>query len=148
MTQIRMKLVLAILLGHALLSTAAGQFEDCGVANPGGLTGKSAIVNGDQALPHEFPWVAVVKCLDSGDVCTGSVIGDRWVMTSAQCVEECDRWEVTVGVYDRGDPDAYAQTFTTTRGYVNKEFVAWSYSNDIALVGLPQALEFNGERVG
>ena len=64
---------------------------DCGVANlrmdPVG--NEDRIVGGVQAFPNKFPWQSFVKVeTSSGKIsyCGGSLIDDRWILTTARCV--------------------------------------------------------------
>ena len=64
---------------------------DCGVANlrmdPVG--NEDRIVGGVQAFPNKFPWQSfVIVETSSGKIsyCGGSLIDDRWILTTARCV--------------------------------------------------------------
>lgn len=69
-------------------TTLSYSYGDCGVANWMD-EGTDRIVGGVQAIPNEFPWQAFVKVeTNAGNIyyCGGSLIADRWILTSARCV--------------------------------------------------------------
>lgn len=53
--------------------------------------GDSRILHGLNAKPGEWPWIVQIKvCKPNSDceVCTGSLIGSRWLITAGHCVDE------------------------------------------------------------
>ena len=72
-------------------TTQTPSFAVCGVAN-----GNGKIYGGNETEPNEFPWQAVLKVdwiIGTGNTtanvssyCGGSLIGDRWILTSASCL--------------------------------------------------------------
>jgi hypothetical protein len=77
-------------------NTSTRSFEECGVANSNSLLsaasddgGSSRIAGGDLASPNEFPWQAFLNVgMTSGATyyCGGTLIADRWILTSANCL--------------------------------------------------------------
>jgi hypothetical protein len=69
-------------------TTPSYSYGGCGVANL--MDGETdRIVGGVQAIPNEFPWQAFVKVETNAGIiyyCGGSLIADRWILTSARCV--------------------------------------------------------------
>jgi hypothetical protein len=73
-------------------TTPTPSFADCGVAN----AGNGKIYGGNETEPNEFPWQAVLKVdwiigtgnttANTSSYCGGSLIGDRWILTSASCL--------------------------------------------------------------
>jgi V8-like Glu-specific endopeptidase len=64
-------------------ATATPSYAECGVANDE-MTSKSP-----ETLPNEFPWQAILQVVNSLEThfCGGSLIADRWILTSASCLE-------------------------------------------------------------
>jgi secreted trypsin-like serine protease len=64
-------------------------FADCGVANDVNRTVDGKIVGGVETAPNEFPWQALLQVeMENGDTsrfCGGSLISERWILTSAGC---------------------------------------------------------------
>jgi hypothetical protein len=66
---------------------ATPSYAECGVANE---MATSKIIGGGETAPNEFPWQAillVVKSNNETNSCGGSLIADRWILTSASCLE-------------------------------------------------------------
>ena len=70
-----------------ILSTQTPSFADCGVTN---VSGK--VYGGIETAPNEFPWQALllveksISGRNSSEFCEGTLIGDRWILTSASCM--------------------------------------------------------------
>ena len=71
-------------------TTQTPSFAVCGVAN-----GNGKIYGGNETEPNEFPWQAVLKVdwigkdnttANASSYCGGSLIADRWILTSASCL--------------------------------------------------------------
>ena len=58
----------------------------CGEANP---ATDHRIIGGKEASPNQFPWLVAIFA-DSW-FCSGSLIGEEWVMTAAHCVDGSSR---------------------------------------------------------
>ena len=54
---------------------------DCGLPGP-----SERIVGGDEATPHQYPWMAALF-IDDKWFCGGSLISDQWVMTAGHCAD-------------------------------------------------------------
>uniref|UniRef100_A0A3B1KEU3 Chymotrypsinogen B, tandem duplicate 3 n=1 Tax=Astyanax mexicanus TaxID=7994 RepID=A0A3B1KEU3_ASTMX len=66
----------------SLVSAAYG----CGVpAIPPVVTGYARIVNGEEAVPHSWPWQASLQDFTGFHFCGGSLINENWVVTAAHC---------------------------------------------------------------
>ena len=47
------------------------------------------LTNGKEVVDGTWPWLAAISAEESGDMfCGGTLISDKWVVTSAHCVEE------------------------------------------------------------
>jgi len=86
-----------------------------------------AIVGGSQADEGEFPFMASIQSKGQdgtdGHFCGGSVIGARWVLTAAHCLEGTKPGEIQVGV-GRTDIDdlSQGQTLAVDRIEVHPDY--------------------------
>merc|ERR1711976_101988 len=51
------------------------------------------IVNGETAIPHEFPFMAALMNLNR-QFCGGSLIDDNHILTAAHCVAHMSKYDV------------------------------------------------------
>jgi hypothetical protein len=82
--------ILTPLTQSQISSSGRASYADCGVANDK-VTSK--IIGGGETAPNEFPWQAILVVKSESDEsdethqCGGSLIADRWILTSASCLE-------------------------------------------------------------
>ena len=67
-------------------------------------------------------------------------------MTAAHCVADCTQGvEITVGIHDTFKPDSFSKTITAERAIYYEGYDPVTIHDDIAVVKLPQPIEYNGE---
>jgi len=105
------------------------------------------IVGGEAARPHEFPWQASMRRLSTNShFCGGFIINDRWIMTAAHCMEgETPAiLSVVIGDHTRNDnSNTVRRALTVEQIIMHEDYDDWDYYNDIALVKVTEAIEFN-----
>lgn len=105
------------------------------------------IVNGEDAYDGEFPWT--VSILFHGDHgCGGAIIGRRWILTAAHCVQryELHHIKVRVGEYNLYKPEDKhrSRDFTVDRlTIVHPNFTTSDFYNDIALLHLTKTIQYD-----
>lgn len=110
------------------------------------------IVGGQEADPGEWPWqVALVsKGNDPGDgqFCGGALIGERWVLTAAHCVDTADTnsLDIVVGIHDLVTVDAGAVRVALSQIVVHPGWSDVTKDNDIALLKLAQPIAERARR--
>ncbi|XP_063597951.1 transmembrane protease serine 9-like [Penaeus indicus] len=117
--------------------------EDCGVATVS--VADSRIVGGADASSGEFPWqVGLATEFPSGaGACGGSLIKSNWVLSAAHCFFDDNGVAATSVVVQYGSTNLATATEVTAKRYITHEnYDASSYLHDIALVELPQALDY------
>ena len=90
----------ASILCAALLAVALAKNDpNCGTKGP--LLTRPGIVNGQNARPHEFPWMVSLQYLSGFHFCGGAIINKQWVVTAAHCVEQLktDKFKMVCGKY-------------------------------------------------
>jgi len=111
----------------------------CGLENPG----KDRIVGGHEAAENEWPW-QVALFIDDAWFCGGSIISDEYIMTAAHCADGASYFNILAGAHDvRADSEPHRVEITSYEGFTHPEWDPNTLSNDIALVRLPEKIEFN-----
>ncbi|XP_030582099.1 chymotrypsin A-like [Archocentrus centrarchus] len=113
-----------------------GAAYGCGVpAIPPVITGYARIVNGEEAVPHSWPWQVSLQDYTGWHFCGGSLINEYWVVTAAHCdVSSSDR--VILGEHDRSSNTENIQTMTVGRVFKHPNYNGFTINNDILLVKL------------
>ena len=115
---------------------------DCGKEN-----NSEKIVGGDEAKPHQFPWlVAIFVHSSEGDwFCSASLISEEWVMTAAHCADGAISARVVIGAHNVDQSESEAQEITASE-FVVHELWSWNnLHNDIALIKLPEPAILSGD---
>ncbi|XP_014661407.1 PREDICTED: mite allergen Der f 3-like [Priapulus caudatus] len=97
------------------------------------------VVNGREAVPHEFPWMAVIETPNfEGITCGGAIIDECHVITARHCVGKLTSEDVTVklGKHSIQIAEVTEQTFSVDGMNVHPTF-------DVALVRLNTAAILN-----
>ncbi|KAL0278299.1 UNVERIFIED_CONTAM: hypothetical protein PYX00_000156 [Menopon gallinae] len=99
---------------------------------------ESRIVGGQEVPPHQAPYQAG---LYMGDIfCGGSLINERYVLTSAQCASKAMRPVVILGAHRIKEKEREQQQYVATKVILHPH---WDkFYSDVALVMLPQNIKF------
>ncbi|KAL5291649.1 hypothetical protein ACFFRR_010822 [Megaselia abdita] len=110
------------------------------------------ILGGNTAAPKQFPYQVGISTKKNGGFywCGGSVLSDKWVLTAAHCVVgEIDSLLLIFGAIDRQNPYEVGQSRQNISKFEDGQIIVHplynpsKISNDVALVRLPQKLEFS-----
>ncbi|NXB22806.1 ACRO protein, partial [Rhagologus leucostigma] len=77
-------------------------------------------------------------------ICAGALIGQRWVLTAAQCFNGAGsvlEWKVVIGATDLTQPGPKAEVFQVKRILVHQSYEASTAWNNIALLELDQPVD-------
>ena len=112
------------------------------LANQTGLSNTN-IIGGSTTDITEVPWQVAIK-RNGGCHCGGSIVGSRWILTAAHCIQgyTLSTLSVVAGV-SRLDQTG-GQTRTISTAYVHPDYNSTTIQNDIALVYLSSALDLSG----
>lgn len=99
------------------------------------------ITNGYTAKRGQFPWqVSII--IDGSYFCGGSLISDDWVLTAAHCANGFTSFDVTLGSSRVDTLDPGSRTALSRSSFMHEEYESSSINNDIALIKLPQTIDF------
>ena len=104
------------------------------------------IINGTQAIMHEYPQLVSIKFEDFHH-CGGTLLNGNTVLTAAHCVYDIKNWSrddfdyynmnVVLGEYDLDKMYGVEKVFKITRIIVHDSYdneMAYLYGNDVALI--------------
>ncbi len=131
-------------------------FRECG-RQPSGRRKRSdgwhpAIIRGVEAQRNSWPWMSSLRLKGSGTHFCGSAIIDRWwILTAAHCLLEPDSdilipvaaVKVVVGDHVTTAHDPSEREYFPKQFLLHEDFNRTTMDNDIALIKLTQAIEYN-----
>ena len=106
------------------------------------------VVNGEEASPHEFPWIVSMLDLDGDWFCGGSILTEDYVITAAHCVDWMEPHEalIRIGDHDNSDPDDTdynkKQSIKIKKIIIHSKYDTETTNNDIALLKLKTRIDF------
>ncbi|XP_045477657.1 chymotrypsin-2-like [Harmonia axyridis] len=82
----------------------------------------------------KYPFVISIQEINSGHLCSGSLVGFRWVLTSAHCVLEYEKTPESIYVVAGGLKSSEEQIRSVEKIYCHDKFDSESMFNNIALL--------------
>ncbi|XP_077462149.1 chymotrypsin A-like [Stigmatopora argus] len=123
----------------AFVSAAYG----CGTpAIPPAITGYSRIVNGEEAVPHSWPWQVSLQDYTGFHFCGGSLVNENWVVTAAHCNVRTSH-RVVVGEHDRSSTAEDIQVLRVGKVFKHPRYNGFTTNNDILLIKLATPVQMN-----
>ncbi|KAM4694369.1 LOW QUALITY PROTEIN: venom prothrombin activator porpharin-D-like [Discoglossus pictus] len=92
------------------------------------------IVGGTRCELGQCPWQVLIRSSRGIDICSGSLISSRWVLTAAHCFEGLDPHHVTVGDYDKYRRDQDEQKIAVLKVFSHPHYMGMYYDHDIGLL--------------
>merc|ERR1719309_1195399 len=113
---------------------------ECGIEGP---PSKQRIVGGHEAEEHERPW-QVALFIDDAWFCGGSLINENYVLTAAHCVDGASYFDIMAGAHNvRAASEPNRVEITSYNGWTHPQWDTNTLANDLALIELPSAIDFN-----
>jgi len=99
------------------------------------ITGYSRIVNGEEAVPHSWPWQISLQDNTGFHSCGGSLINEWWVLTAAHCTIRSNT-VVVLGEHDRLSSAEDIQRIRWGTYFKHPLYGSNGHSHDIQLIKL------------
>uniref|UniRef100_A0A8C9U8K7 chymotrypsin n=1 Tax=Scleropages formosus TaxID=113540 RepID=A0A8C9U8K7_SCLFO len=106
------------------------------------ITGYARIVNGEEAVPHSWPWQLSLQDFTGFHFCGASLINENWAVTAAHCNVHTSH-RVIVGEHDKEKPGEEIQTMRVEKVFTHPEWNPYAKDNDIALIKLASPVTLN-----
>uniref|UniRef100_A0A8C3TGB9 coagulation factor Xa n=2 Tax=Catharus ustulatus TaxID=91951 RepID=A0A8C3TGB9_CATUS len=101
------------------------------------------IVGGDDCLPGQCPWQAVLLDEQGEEFCGGTILNENFILTAAHCINQTKEIKVVVGEVDREKKEQSESMHTVEKMLVHSKFILETYDNDIALLKLKEPIRFS-----
>lgn len=126
--------------------------QDVTVCGTRKISTRGLIVGGLETVPGEWPWHAAVFEIQGGGrdrkyKCGGTLIGAKFVLTTASCAGSRGRGKnstkvVELGQYDLMESSLHKVDVTVKRVIVHERYVSGDPNNDVAVLELKHAVNF------
>ncbi|XP_037809752.1 collagenase-like [Lucilia sericata] len=102
----------------------------------------AANIEDKRAILGQFPWYVLIKINATEEeihVCGGSIISNKWVLTAAHCFSGPLHIQLVFGIIELNNNGT---TMISSKVFVHPQYDENTLRNDIALIELPEELEF------
>ncbi|XP_054877062.1 chymotrypsin A-like [Poeciliopsis prolifica] len=106
------------------------------------VSGYARIVNGEEAVPHSWPWQVSLQDYTGFHFCGGSLINENWVVTAAHCNVRTSH-RVVLGEHDRSSNAESVQVISPSQVFRHPQYNSYTINNDITLIKLSSPAQLN-----
>ncbi|NXI80202.1 FA9 factor, partial [Rhipidura dahli] len=103
----------------------------------------SRVAGGTLCHRGHCPWQVLLRNSRDIGFCGGSLIGRRWVLTAAHCLDLVSPQHVTLGDFDKYQREFKEQKIAVERSWTHPHYNSNNYNGDIALLYLSSAAVLN-----
>ncbi|NWV73435.1 FA9 factor, partial [Dasyornis broadbenti] len=104
---------------------------------------RSQITGGMLCHRGHCPWQVLLRNSRDIGFCGGSLIGRRWVLTAAHCLDLVSPQHVTLGDFDKYQREFKEQKIAVEQSWTHPHYNSDNYNADIALLYLSSAAVLN-----
>ncbi|NXH25625.1 FA7 factor, partial [Myiagra hebetior] len=104
---------------------------------------KARVTGGTLCHRGHCPWQVLLRNSRGVGCCGGSLIGRRWVLTAAHCLDLVIPQHVTLGDFDKYQREFKEQKIAVERSWTHPHYNSNNYHGDIALLYLSSAAVLN-----
>ena len=94
------------------------------------------IVNGEDAVPHSWPWQVSLQTYSGSHFCGGTLVNESWVVTAAHCPVYPRYTRVILGEHNRSSNAEDIQTMGVEKFFKHPQYGRPRFNNDIQLIKL------------
>ncbi|XP_072514094.1 coagulation factor X [Salminus brasiliensis] len=106
------------------------------------VAGDIRIVNGEDCLPGDCPWQALLVNEDKIGFCGGTILNTYFILSAAHCMNQSRSITVVLGEFDTLNREGHEVTHAVDQVLVHMNYVPETYHNDIALIKLVKPITF------
>jgi secreted trypsin-like serine protease len=105
------------------------------------------IIGGQEAYAGQFPYMAAIykSTSDGTFFCSGALINNQWILTSAYCVDEAVLFSIDLGALNLKANEPNRQRFATDIYVVHPDYNPTTLENDIGLIQLRMPIGFTSK---
>uniref|UniRef100_A0A482ZCY2 U7-Theriditoxin-Lha1a_1 n=1 Tax=Latrodectus hasselti TaxID=256736 RepID=A0A482ZCY2_LATHA len=136
-----LKVILAFIFIKLIGNKLCLGIPECGVRSANFSSKETRVVGGKGVAIGQYPWVVAIfrteDCSNFEQICGGTIISERWVVTAGHCV--CPRnpeaYRILAGTNHIGKLDVPSRKlYRVSQIFIHPDYSDAYYKNDIALV--------------
>ncbi|XP_017557329.1 coagulation factor X [Pygocentrus nattereri] len=104
--------------------------------------GHTRIVNGEDCLPGDCPWQALLVNEDKIGFCGGTILNEYFILSAAHCMNQSRSITVILGEFDTLKREGHEARHEVDQVLVHMNYIPETYHNDIALIKLAKPITF------